>query len=214
MGCGIKGLVFCRNNGGIMETMDIGQGTHCTKMGADSLAENTPNAPELICPIWLPKPKSSEFQWKKASLGVRSPWYSRWRKRKGKQGASQPASSSQLLEISFLHPIRPNKSRAFTTTRCCRHCWRGVAIVRGAIQVGARAAAAAEYSKERLCNVFPKKLGKPTGSEQRGLQSRAESPSSSSVWKPTVHANSPFYYPFFSDGYSYYYYYRGAAWSN
>jgi hypothetical protein len=59
MGCGIKGLVFCRNNGGIMETMDIGQGTHCTKMGADSLAENTP---ELICPIWLPKPKSSEFQ--------------------------------------------------------------------------------------------------------------------------------------------------------
>ena len=37
---------------------------------------------------------------------------------------------------------------------------------------------------------FPKK---PT----RGLQSRAESPSSSSVWKPTVHANSPFYYPFF-----------------
>ena len=40
-------------------------------MGADSLAENTT---EFICPICLPKPKSSGFQWKKASLGVRSPW--------------------------------------------------------------------------------------------------------------------------------------------
>ena len=27
------------------------QRTHCTKMGADSLAENTPNAPEFICPF-------------------------------------------------------------------------------------------------------------------------------------------------------------------
>ena len=43
-------------------------------MGADSLAENTPDAQEFICPICLPKPKSSGFQWKKASLGVRSPW--------------------------------------------------------------------------------------------------------------------------------------------
>ena len=41
-------------------------------MGADSLAENTPNAPESICPICLPKPKSSGFQWKKASLGAHS----------------------------------------------------------------------------------------------------------------------------------------------
>ena len=54
MGCGYKGLVFCRNNGLVMETMEWfnngnhGQGTHCTKMGADSLAENTPNAPEFI----------------------------------------------------------------------------------------------------------------------------------------------------------------------
>ena len=38
-----------------------GQGTHCTKMGADSLAENTPNAPEFICPVCLPKPKKSVF---------------------------------------------------------------------------------------------------------------------------------------------------------
>ena len=51
-----------------------GQGTHCIKIGADSLAENTPNAPEFICPICLPKPKSSEFQWKTASFGVHSPW--------------------------------------------------------------------------------------------------------------------------------------------
>ena len=37
-------------------------------------AKNLPNPPEFICPICLPKPKSSGFQWKKASLGVRSPW--------------------------------------------------------------------------------------------------------------------------------------------
>ena len=42
-------------------------------MGADSSAENTPNAPEFICPI-SSQPQSSGFQWKKASLGVRSPW--------------------------------------------------------------------------------------------------------------------------------------------
>ena len=34
-----------------------------------------PNAPEFICPICLPKPKSSGFQWKKALLGVRSPYF-------------------------------------------------------------------------------------------------------------------------------------------
>jgi hypothetical protein len=44
-------------------------------MGSDSLAENTPHAPEFICSICLPKLKSSAFQWKKASLGVRSPWF-------------------------------------------------------------------------------------------------------------------------------------------
>jgi hypothetical protein len=41
-------------------------------MGDDSLAEITPNAPEFICPICLPKPKSSGFQCKKTSLGIRS----------------------------------------------------------------------------------------------------------------------------------------------
>ena len=43
-------------------------------MGADSSAENTLNAPEFICPICLLKPNSSGFQWKKALLGVHSPW--------------------------------------------------------------------------------------------------------------------------------------------
>ena len=43
-------------------------------MGADSLDKSIQNAPEFICPICLPNPKSLGFQWKKASLGVRSPW--------------------------------------------------------------------------------------------------------------------------------------------
>ena len=59
LGCGYKGIVFCRNTGRIIEH---GQGTNNTQMGADSLAENTPNASEFICPICLPKPTSSGFQ--------------------------------------------------------------------------------------------------------------------------------------------------------
>ena len=35
---------------------------HSTKMGADKLAENTPNAPEFICPNCLLNPKSSKFR--------------------------------------------------------------------------------------------------------------------------------------------------------
>ena len=42
-------------------------------MGADSSAENSPNAPKFICPNCLPKPKSLNFNKKKVSLGVRSP---------------------------------------------------------------------------------------------------------------------------------------------
>ena len=41
-----------------------GQGTHCTKMGADKSAENTPNAPKFICPNCLPKHRSLRFSWK------------------------------------------------------------------------------------------------------------------------------------------------------
>ena len=33
-------------------------------MSADILAENIPLTPDFICPICLPKPKSSGFQWK------------------------------------------------------------------------------------------------------------------------------------------------------
>jgi hypothetical protein len=43
-----------------MENMDK-ELTHCIKMGADSSAKY-PNAPEFICPICLPNPKSSGFQ--------------------------------------------------------------------------------------------------------------------------------------------------------
>ena len=50
---------------------NIGEGTHSTKMGADKLAETTPNAPK-ICLLKLLS-KSSEFQSKKALLGVHSP---------------------------------------------------------------------------------------------------------------------------------------------
>ena len=46
-----------------------GQGTHSTKMGADKLAKNTPNAPKFFGPICLPKPKSLGFS-EKRSLWV------------------------------------------------------------------------------------------------------------------------------------------------
>ena len=48
---------------------------HCTKMDAASSVENIPNGVEFICPIGLPKPKSSGFQWKEALLGVRGAHY-------------------------------------------------------------------------------------------------------------------------------------------
>ena len=45
-----------------------GQGTHSTKMDADKSAENTQNAPKILGPICLLKPKSFEFS--KKSLWV------------------------------------------------------------------------------------------------------------------------------------------------
>ena len=57
-----------------MENNKHGQGTHSTKMSADSPAENTPNASKNFSPKCLPKPKSSRFLKKKLSLGVRSLW--------------------------------------------------------------------------------------------------------------------------------------------
>ena len=55
MGVGCKGLVFYRNNG------KHGQGTHSTKMGADSPAENTTNASKKFNPKYLPKHKRLRF---------------------------------------------------------------------------------------------------------------------------------------------------------
>ena len=49
-----------------MENMN--KGLTDTKVGANSLAENTPKALELTCPIGLPKHKSSGFQWKKGFI--------------------------------------------------------------------------------------------------------------------------------------------------
>ena len=65
MGCGYKCLGFCRNN------EKHGKGTHCTKMGADGLADNTSNAPEFVSP----NPKVLDFNEKKASLRVCSAWF-------------------------------------------------------------------------------------------------------------------------------------------
>ena len=56
MRCGYKGLVFCWNNGWIMNNGKHWQRTHSTKMGADCLAENTPNASKNFSPKCLPKP--------------------------------------------------------------------------------------------------------------------------------------------------------------
>jgi hypothetical protein len=39
-----------------------GQGTYFIKVGADKSAKNTPNAPKLICPNCLSKPKCLGFK--------------------------------------------------------------------------------------------------------------------------------------------------------
>ena len=46
-------------------------------MCTDCWAKNTTNSTKCICPICLPRSKSSGFQWKKASLGVRIPCLTR-----------------------------------------------------------------------------------------------------------------------------------------
>ena len=66
MGFGYKCLVFVEI---MVDQWKNEQGTHSTKMGADKLAENTPNAPKLICPNCLPKPKSLGLWWKKSFIG-------------------------------------------------------------------------------------------------------------------------------------------------
>ena len=67
-----------RNIGWIMEKMV--KGLPIPKwVGQKWVLIVQPEIPEMpqkfICPICLQKLKSSGFQWKKALLGVRSPWY-------------------------------------------------------------------------------------------------------------------------------------------
>ena len=45
----------------MQEKQDTKPLLYCTEMGAKRSAENTPNAPEFICPISPPNPKSSGF---------------------------------------------------------------------------------------------------------------------------------------------------------
>ena len=54
---------------------NIRQGTHCTNMGADKLAENTPNAQNLSAQIVCPSPKVWDFDEKRLYLAsaVRDP---------------------------------------------------------------------------------------------------------------------------------------------
>ena len=52
--------------------MDKGQGTHSTKMGADRLVKNTPNAPNLSAQIVCPSPNVWDFYEKKGFIG--RPW--------------------------------------------------------------------------------------------------------------------------------------------
>ena len=54
----------------MMNRAQLALGTQSTKMGADKLAENIPNAPKFYCPICLPKPKRLVFLKKKNSLWV------------------------------------------------------------------------------------------------------------------------------------------------
>ena len=67
-GLGLKIKVFCRKK---MNDGNHGQGTHNAKMGADSLAENTPYTTKCIRPIFLIGPKGILLN--EASSGVHSP---------------------------------------------------------------------------------------------------------------------------------------------
>ena len=67
MGCEYKDLFFCRNNGWIMGKH--GQGTHCTKMGADRLAENTPNDKKIYLSKFSAQALKFGFSMKKGFIG-------------------------------------------------------------------------------------------------------------------------------------------------
>ena len=67
-----------------MNNRKHGQGTHCNKMGADSSAQNTPNAPQFICPIYLPKPKrlgpsmKKRFNWESVVRRHNIQYFQHW----------------------------------------------------------------------------------------------------------------------------------------
>ena len=67
-----KGLVFCRNNGWIMENMDKGL---TVPKWVLIIRPKIPQMPQnLSAQFVCPNPKVWDFDEKKASLGVRSPW--------------------------------------------------------------------------------------------------------------------------------------------
>ena len=67
---------FCRNNDCIMENID--KRLTVPKWALIVLTKIPPNAPEFICLICLPNAKRFGFQWKKASMGICSPWIKSW----------------------------------------------------------------------------------------------------------------------------------------
>ena len=73
MGFGYKGLVFCRNYGWLMENMDKTLGFWCQTIHEKFLQRFDPIF-GLKMMVKSGLEKSLGFWWKRASLGVRSPW--------------------------------------------------------------------------------------------------------------------------------------------
>ena len=71
----IKNLVFLLINGWLMKNMD--KVLIVPKWMLISCSKVPQIPPNFICPNYLTKLKSLEFWWKKASLGVHSPWCER-----------------------------------------------------------------------------------------------------------------------------------------
>lgn len=121
-------LHFENNQSGYSRYFDCSSktATSKTKIGADSLAENIPNAPQFICPIFLLKLKSSGFRWKKVSLGVRSPCNLTWEIRFLHSTTSRPYDEKLLpcpcktwwisffLYVSYFSPPTTSQLHSFS----------------------------------------------------------------------------------------------------
>ena len=71
LGFGYKGLVFCKNNGWLLEKMDKGFTVpKWVLMNWPKISQIPQSLSVQI--VWT---SSFGFQWKKASLGIRIPWY-------------------------------------------------------------------------------------------------------------------------------------------